>query len=360
MNLRIVFSRNGSGYPLLDENKSEPSFKDFIYENIGNGYLFVLSITDWDDFGYRTTFDGILFEINNSVPCAKVDLGKIKIGCKNFNGLEIIKNNFFIKYYNGKNDKKVIHELPDGFCSIPEDIEYYQLINSFLKNEENERDFLHAIKDISKNVRLLDSITDETFFKKSFSRTATFSMLEEFEWLNSDKHRTVFDKNFDHFKEILSDDLSSKSYEKSMYVMLHGFLIASLENYLYGRFYHTVMNSEELIFKQALNDPAVKDKTYTLKEIEKWKEDIKSRVSRSLLDKSFHNVNVVVPMYKEVLNIDFGGDIGWLYDAVQKRHDCAHRAGLDKNGKRIKIDKEYLMDLKERVKTLVNNIERQR
>ena len=62
-------------------------------------------------------------------------------------------------------------------------------------------------------------------------------------------------------------------------------------------------------------------------------------------------------MYKDVLDIDFGDDIRWLFDAVILRHDCVHRAGYDKDGNEVELDKEKVALLINKCKQLVENIE---
>jgi hypothetical protein len=41
-------------------------------------------------------------------------------------------------------------------------------------------------------------------------------------------------------------------------------------------------------------------------------------------------------MYKQVLDIDFK-NTDWLDTAIKVRHHCVHRAGSDKEGKRVNV-----------------------
>jgi hypothetical protein len=61
-------------------------------------------------------------------------------------------------------------------------------------------------------------------------------------------------------------------------------------------------------------------------------------------------------MYKSVLNIDFG-DISWLFKAVLLRHDCVHRAGYDKEGKKADISVESIRELMDLCNSLTAKID---
>jgi hypothetical protein len=52
----------------------------------------------------------------------------------------------------------------------------------------------------------------------------------------------------------------------------------------------------------------------------------------------------IKPMYKDVLGFELG-DIGWLFKAIQIRHDCAHRAGHDKEGNKVSLTHQGIREL---------------
>ncbi|WP_135622637.1 hypothetical protein [Solemya pervernicosa gill symbiont] len=74
------------------------------------------------------------------------------------------------------------------------------------------------------------------------------------------------------------------------------------------------------------------------------KENLKNILKRYLNDLIFHNMGKVKPMYRDVFGIDFG-EIGWLFEAIVCRHHCVHRAGYDKDGKKVTISKQSLETL---------------
>jgi hypothetical protein len=157
-------------------------------------------------------------------------------------------------------------------------------------------------------------------------------------------------------EQLLHVDLTSDETRFSLFVMLHGHVIASLEAYLAGTFIHKVTNSEKLIRRLVETDPYFSNQKLTFKEIFEKKETLKLTVADYLQDLIFHDLKKVKPMFKDVLDCDFG-DIAWLFRDVIKRHHCVHRAGLDKDGNRIELSVNSIKDLVFMSNKLVNRIE---
>lgn len=87
------------------------------------------------------------------------------------------------------------------------------------------------------------------------------------------------------------------------------------------------------------------------------KEDlIEQHVSKYLNDVIFHRIDKIRPMFKSVLDHDFG-DIGWFGKAISIRHDCVHRAGITKERESINIKDEEISELIDNAKNLVENLE---
>jgi len=138
--------------------------------------------------------------------------------------------------------------------------------------------------------------------------------------------------------------------------MLHGHIVAAVESYLASTFIHKVTNSEGLIRKLVGTDPVFSKTKFTLKEIYEKHESLKLNVATYLRDLIFHDLGRVKPMFKEVLACDFG-EIGWLFEAVNIRHHCVHRAGLDKDGNRVDLSVESIRNLASKANDLVHSVE---
>lgn len=179
---------------------------------------------------------------------------------------------------------------------------------------------------------------------------------EDLEWyMHTQTQIGKFDAQIRNILEILEVEVSIDA-QFSLLVMLHGHIVAAVESYLASTFIREVTNSEELIRKLIETDPVFSEKTFTLKEIFKKHETLQLTVATYLRDLIFHNLSKVKPMFKSVLSCDFG-DISWLYKAVDVRHHCVHRAGLDKEGNEVNLSKDSIKELANRSSKLVHFIE---
>jgi len=140
--------------------------------------------------------------------------------------------------------------------------------------------------------------------------------------------------------------------------MLYAQVVTAVEAYLSGTFIRTVVNSDVLIRKLVVTDPALANRPLFLKDIFSQVEELKLTVAKYLQDLIFHDLKKVKPMYASVLDIDFG-DIGWLFKAVLIRHDCVHRNGFSKEGKPTGVDDAVIVELIKNCSSLAVNIDEQ-
>jgi hypothetical protein len=178
----------------------------------------------------------------------------------------------------------------------------------------------------------------------------------ELEWyLHTKSPVGIFNSHAKNVRELLSVEVSNNAHF-SLLVMLHGHVVASVEAYLASTFMQTVTESDYLIRRLVESDPVFSKTKFTLKEIYEKHENLKLTVAKYLKDLIFHELSKVKPMFKSVLNCDFG-DIRWLFIAVETRHHCVHRAGLDKNGDRVDISFYTISQLLDDSSELVKVIE---
>jgi len=71
----------------------------------------------------------------------------------------------------------------------------------------------------------------------------------------------------------------------------------------------------------------------------------------------FHNIPQVKILFKEALDIDWINDFDDIAKAVKKRHDIVHRCGLNKDSIIVKISKNDIYKLKEKVLELIKYID---
>lgn len=181
-------------------------------------------------------------------------------------------------------------------------------------------------------------------------------MQDELEWyIYTQSQVGKFDTQIQSVRELLNVRASNEA-KFSLLVMLHGHIVAAVESYLASTFIHKVTNSEELIRKLVETDPVFSKMKFTLKEIYEKHENLQLTVANYLRDLIFHDLRKVKPMFKEVLDSDFG-DIAWLFEAVNIRHHCVHRAGLDKDGNRVDLSEDSIRNLALKASELVHSVE---
>jgi hypothetical protein len=181
---------------------------------------------------------------------------------------------------------------------------------------------------------------------------------EELEWeIQSSEQLANFDSQLESASKVLDAafDLITQFH---VLAMLQVHIVASMEHFLSSTFIYQVTNSDTLMKKLVETDPEFANRTFSLNEIFSERDKLRTTVAAYLKSLIFHDIKKIKPMYKSVLSIDFG-DVSWLFRSVLLRHDCAHRAGHDKEGNKISLTKEDIRVLMERCRLLASNIDYQ-
>ncbi|WP_286902075.1 hypothetical protein [Vreelandella sedimenti] len=180
----------------------------------------------------------------------------------------------------------------------------------------------------------------------------------EYEWLLKSKSpHGKFLREIRNIGNLLNTVTDSESYF-SLLVMLHAHTVASLEAYLATTFIQNVTQSDALIKKTIEADDKLSKLKLTLKQFYDEEESVKKIVANHLGNLVFHYMPLVKPLFQKVLNIDFG-EIDWLIKAVETRHDCVHRAGLNKEGVSIDLTVQSILELTLHSSILVEKIEKE-
>jgi hypothetical protein len=211
--------------------------------------------------------------------------------------------------------------------------------------------------------RLDDSEANEDtdgwdILSEEFDREHQFRDYDQYEdeWAVEGKSRLeIFDENIEATREMLNKSVDPQ-YEKNLVVMLFGHIVATIEAYLSSTFIHYSLSSENHMRRLVENDPEFAKRKFTVQEIFMKREGLKSDLSEYLKGLIFHDIAKVKLLYSSVLDVDFG-DVKWLFQAVQFRHHCVHRAGYDKDGKEVGLKREDVVALTNESVTLVHEIE---
>ncbi len=169
----------------------------------------------------------------------------------------------------------------------------------------------------------------------------------------------IFNEIIDNSQVIIGLSVDNPQVRKNLFVMVYGHIVAAVEAYLSSTFINNVMASDTFLRKLVETDPEFANQTVTIAQIYTKKEQLDKDVKAYLRELIFHKIAKVKNMYEDVFGINFGNDIGWLFKAVLLRHDCVHRAGYDKDGNEVDLNKEKIEILIEESKNLVNMIETQ-
>lgn len=179
---------------------------------------------------------------------------------------------------------------------------------------------------------------------------------QELEWeIESSDQLEIFNAHLESVETLLGTSIDQKT-EFNLMVMLHVHIIASIEQYISSVFIYKVTNSDTLTRKLIETDPEFGNRKFTLNKIYLQSEELKKTVAVYLKPLIFHDMKKIKPMYKDVLDFEFD-DISWLFKDILVRHDCAHRAGYDKEGNKVTVSPESIRELMSKSRNLVNKIE---
>ncbi|MGK0273344.1 MAG: hypothetical protein ACI88H_004024 [Cocleimonas sp.] len=181
---------------------------------------------------------------------------------------------------------------------------------------------------------------------------------EEFEWYLENEEKSHHDILLEHLNNIdtLLEVNVPDSTRYSLLVMLHAHVVSAIEGYLAGVFIHYVTNSESLTRKLVETTPEFAQRKFTLQEIYEKQSALKVIVSTYLKDLIFHDIKKIKPMFQTVFGHRFE-NLSWLFKAVELRHHCVHRAGYDKEGNKVEITTESILELQGEVTDLSYDIE---
>lgn len=164
----------------------------------------------------------------------------------------------------------------------------------------------------------------------------------------------VLNRHLDSSQELLKLNVGSNNVF-SLNVMIYGHVVAATEGFLSSVFIKTTVGSEDLIRRLVETDPEFSEMKFSMSQLFEKRESIKDTVAGHLQKLIFHDLKKVKPMYKSVLGHDLG-DIGWLFKAVSKRHDCVHRAGYDKDQKPITFAESEVAILIQNVRYMCQSV----
>lgn len=169
-------------------------------------------------------------------------------------------------------------------------------------------------------------------------------------------------KFYEHFKSSISDlvELNNGKRNPVLQRMIFSSVITTMEAYLSDTMKRNVLNRHAIKrrFVESL-DKFSKNKIAS-NTVFAFMDSLDQKITEEIDSISFHNVDTVAGLYKNVLLCKFPEDkVSDLKKYVELRHDIVHRNGKSKDGTIVSVTKNDLRDLIELVSDVVSHIDKQ-
>ncbi len=277
---------------------------------------------------------------------------KIKIDKINNNGFLLIRFNCGL--CNGKNEILFYSLIPDFFIRRPHyiwstnigctcceksnyhDIKIFYEDGFLIFDFENERNHQYFYNNVDKT-SISYSLDKEDQNKYMMEIPLDFDAIESI--IGNDSFLT-FTSSIKEIQELLSKPEIRD--ENLVLKIIFSNVVTIFETYLSDLIIN-IINSDRNSLRKIVEDYGIFQK----ERIEKTNifnvyETIKDSVISELQKISYHNLRVVIPLYKKTLSIDFADKITGLPEAIEIRHDIVHRNGKDFFGNMHEITLEKI------------------
>lgn len=147
--------------------------------------------------------------------------------------------------------------------------------------------------------------------------------------------------------------------EKILLKIIYSNIFSAFETYLFDLIINTIHKDDKYLRRAVEDYDIFAKEKIEKKEIFKTQDTLKNDVLKELQKIVYHNLNIVIPLFKKVLLIDFSSRIKNLPEAIQIRHDIVHRNGKDINGNIHDITVDKINSLIKTVDEIVEHINNQ-
>lgn len=180
---------------------------------------------------------------------------------------------------------------------------------------------------------------------------------EELAELEDDYENYIFDLTPEKITGVLNEiETLSPLTKEYLCRQLYAGAITSMEAFLSSTLLKAVLATNESKRKFVEKYLPYREEQISFSSIFEQMDKIDATIQETLRGLMYHNLGKIKPIYKDVLDIDLG-DIGDIMKAVQIRHDIVHRSGKDKDGNLHNIQKDDVIDLVEKVSSLISKVD---
>jgi hypothetical protein len=188
---------------------------------------------------------------------------------------------------------------------------------------------------------------------------------EDDSWIDyniPDNPYSVFEDTYQHMSDILADHGGGGEHMINRMVFVQQ--VNAFEAYLADKLIKTALADEEEIARLIADDSELAKQKFSLAEIAAEANFVKLKVRSHLKSIVYHNLARVQPLYNMVFGLDLFELLGEsakekMFAAIEYRHDCIHRNGYDKDGRKLDVfTKEYVRTIAGEMKRLIDKVER--
>lgn len=172
---------------------------------------------------------------------------------------------------------------------------------------------------------------------------------EELEVIVHSEFYNVFIMNVENIEKLLKIDINDEPTKQVLYKMLYANIITAMETYLGDAFINTTFKSDEFITNFANNYEDTKNRKVSVAEALRGTNYLFNIITDDMQNILYHNLPKVKNIYKFTLGIEFPKDTVKLMENVSVRHDIVHRNGKNKRNRELELNKEDIINLKEKI-----------
>jgi hypothetical protein len=195
----------------------------------------------------------------------------------------------------------------------------------------------------------------------SYNLTGHDAMLWIDRSIPDDPH-LVFINSYEQSMSIIVDHCSEDG-SNLINRMVFAQQVIALEAYLGDTLLKGVRDSKEAMMRLIAADKDLNAEKFTLANIAANADIVVEKVTAYLRSILYHNLPKVDFLYRAAFNVRVLGEKAEkdkLFKAINYRHDCIHRNGIDKEGKRLRVfTKAYVQEIAAVIRWLVDRIERE-
>lgn len=204
----------------------------------------------------------------------------------------------------------------------------------------------------------IDDVDDETISIQEITSDRELETFFDFQIntiIESTNYLSTFQDEILKLKKLNEVNLENDDLQETLLRQIFSGAITCLEDYLSTTIIQNVLNNENY-FKQFVKTfRGIKGMKFELCEIYEKLDKLTDIVKKELINVIYHDLPKVKGMYQDTFKIEFP-EIKELMKAIYVRHDLVHRNGKNKEGEKILLTKEKVVNIIDLVESFVKDL----